>query len=242
MSPSKTSDLDWSSFYNIINGDQCSSSETYNGINPATGDKLWTVPVATEQDVNTAVEAARNAFRSWRTVSVNDRRSALLAWSEKLRSYKDELTDILCKEVGRPRPFSAMEVDIVADTIDTLAALDLPVERIEDETKVLTTRYVPLGVVGAICPWNFPLILSLSKVASALITGCVIIVKPSPFTPYSALKCVEAAQAFFPAGVVQILGGNDKLGPMLTAHAGVDKIAFTGSTATGKKIMEACCE
>lgn len=198
------------------------------------------MPVATEQDVNNAVDAARKAFKSWRNVSVEDRRSALLAWSNKLRTYKDGLTDIICKEVGRPRPFSAMEIDITTGTIDTLAALDLPVERIEDDTKVLTTRYVPLGVVGAICPWNFPLILSLNKVASALITGCVIIVKPSPFTPYSALKCVEAAQEFFPPGVVQILGGNDKLGPMLTAHAGIDKIAFTGSIATGKKIMEAC--
>ena len=78
--------------------------------------------------------------------------------------------------------------------------------------------------------------------ASALITGCTIIIKPSPFTPYSTLKCIEIAQEFFPAGVVQVLGGDDKLGPMLTAHPGIDRIAFTGSIATGKKIMEACAK
>jgi acyl-CoA reductase-like NAD-dependent aldehyde dehydrogenase len=79
-------------------------------------------------------------------------------------------------------------------------------------------------------------------VASALITGCVIIVKPSPYTPYSTLKCVEVAQEFFPPGVMQVLGGNDQLGPMLTAHPGIDKISFTGSIATGKKIAAVCAK
>lgn len=234
------SSIDFSTFYNIIDGQQSGANESYCGVNPTTGEDLWPVPVATDADVNAAVAAARRAFKSWRNVPIEERRQGLLKWSDRLVEYKDELTDILCKEVGRPRQFSAMEVDIIKGTIDTLAALDLPVERIEDDTKTLTTRYVPLGVVGAICPWNFPLILSLNKVASALITGCTIIVKPSPFTPYSVLKCVEIAQEFFPAGVVQVLGGDDKLGPMLTAHPGVNKIAFTGSIATGKKIMEAC--
>lgn len=102
------------------------------------------------------------------------------------------------------------------------------------------TKYKPLGVVGAICPWNFPLVLSLGKVIPALLTGCTIIIKPSPFTPYSALKAVELAQQIFPPGVVQALGGDDRLGPMFTAHPGIAKISFTGSTATGKKIMAAC--
>lgn len=121
-------------------------------------------------------------------------------------------------------------------------SLKIPQERIEDDEKVITTRYMPLGVVGAICPWNFPLILSIGKIIPAVLTGCTIIVKPSPFTPYTSLKAIELAQEIFPPGVIQVLGGDDKLGPMLTAHPGIAKISFTGSIATGKRIMEACAK
>jgi acyl-CoA reductase-like NAD-dependent aldehyde dehydrogenase len=87
---------------------------------------------------------------------------------------------------------------------------------------------------------QFPLVLSFGKIAPALLTGCTIIVKPSPFTPYTSLKAIELAQTIFPPGVVQVLGGDDKLGPMFTEHPGIAKISFTGSIATGKKIMAAC--
>lgn len=99
---------------------------------------------------------------------------------------------------------------------------------------------VPLGVVGAITPWNFPLVLSIGKIAPAVLAGDCIILKPSPFTPYTTLKEVEIAQQIFPPGVIQVVGGDDKLGPMLTAHPGIAKISFTGSIPTGKKIMAAC--
>lgn len=153
MSPSKTSTVEFSTFHNIINGKHRGAKESHHGINPTTGEDLWPVPVATETDVDDAVNSAREAFKTWRNVPVEERRQALYKWSECLVSYKDELTEILCKEVGRPKQFSAMEVDIVKGTIDTLAALELPVERIEDDTKVLTTRYVPLGVCCGISPW-----------------------------------------------------------------------------------------
>lgn len=100
--------------------------------------------------------------------------------------------------------------------------LELPEERIEDDEKVMLTRYTPLGVVGAICPWNFPVILSLGKIVPALLTGNTVIVKPSPYTPYTTLKIVELAQEIFAPGVVQALGGDDKLGPMLTGRTYTD--------------------
>ena len=118
--------------------------------------------------------------------------------------------------------------------------MKLPVDKFEDEEKTVETTYHPLGIVGAICPWNFPLTLSVGKIAPALVTGNCIIVKPSPFTPYTALKLVEIAQSFFPPGVVQVLGGDEQLGPWMTAHHDIQKISFTGSTNTGKRIMEAC--
>lgn len=118
--------------------------------------------------------------------------------------------------------------------------LTLPTETLSDKTKTITIRHVPLGVVGAICPWNFPLFLSTAKIVPALLAGCTIIVKPSPYTPYTTLKMVELAQRIFPPGVVQAVGGDDSVGPLLTHHEGIAKISFTGSIATGKKIMAAC--
>jgi len=133
-----------------------------------------------------------------------------------------------------------MEVKGAVGFFDHHLVLDMPEERVEDDEKVMLTRFTPLGVVGAICPWNFPIILSLGKVVPALLTGNTIIVKPSPYTPYTTLKVVELAQDIFPPGVVQAIGGNDLLGPMFTKHPDIAKISFTGSIATGKKIYAAC--
>jgi len=119
------------------------------------------------------------------------------------------------------------------------AKLKIPEEVVEDtEDRSVIQRYTPLGVVAAIVPWNFPIQLACGKIAPAVLTGNCIIVKPSPFTPYCGLKLAELAQKFFPPGVIQALSGDDSLGPWLTAHPGIDKISFTGSTATGKKVME----
>lgn len=110
----------------------------------------------------------------------------------------------------------------------------------EDEKVKVIATHPPLGVVGAICPWNFPVILSTIKIASALITGNCVIVKPSPFTPYAVLRVVELSQAFLPPGVFQALNGGADLGASMTTHPGIHKISFTGQISTGKKIMAAC--
>lgn len=108
----------------------------------------------------------------------------------------------------------------------------------DDDELLLTLHQRPVGVVVAICPWNYPLVLAMGKIAAALITGNCVIVKPSPFTPYSILKFVELTRDIFPPGVLQALNGDDTLGPALCSHRGIDKISFTGSIATGKKIAE----
>lgn len=119
-----------------------------------------------------------------------------------------------------------------------ISKLELPDEVLEDDKdRKVVVRHTPLGVVAAIVPWNYPMQLCCGKIAPALLTGNVIIIKPSPYTPYCGLKIAELAQQFFPPGVVQALSGDDSLGPWLTEHAGINKISFTGSTATGKKIM-----
>jgi acyl-CoA reductase-like NAD-dependent aldehyde dehydrogenase len=139
--------------------------------------------------------------------------------------------------------------------LNGIADLELPVETVEETaTRSVKTKYVPLGIVVGIVPWNcgaipfeivilrlmnlVPLMLLTGKVAPAVLTGNCIIIKPSPFTPYSGLKVCELAQQFFPPGVIQALSGDDSLGPQLTARSDIDKISFTGSTATGKRVME----
>lgn len=258
MSPSKVSTISFDTFYNVVDGKNRGAKASHQGINPVTGEKLWDVPVATKEDLDDAVTSAEKAFKTWSQTPIEKRKELLKKYCELYMSYKDELTDLLCKETGKPvslpcsksqaftdscqRQFAAFEVQGVSAWFGHQTALEIPTERIEDDEKILTTRYMPLGVVGAICPWNFPLILSFGKIIPAVLTGCTIIVKPSPFTPYTALKAIELAQEIFPPGVIQVLGGDDKLGPRMTAHPGIAKISFTGSTATGKKIMESCAK
>jgi acyl-CoA reductase-like NAD-dependent aldehyde dehydrogenase len=119
-----------------------------------------------------------------------------------------------------------------------LADIELKDEIIEeDDEKLIVARYTPLGVAVGIVPWNFPIHISCAKMIPSVLTGNPIIIKPSPFTPYCNLKLVELAQQFFPPGVIQALSGDDDLGPWLVAHPGIPKISFTGSTATGKKVL-----
>lgn len=134
--------------------------------------------------------------------------------------------------------FAKFEIDYSLQILRGIAKLELPSQKIEEEKRTMLVRYTPLGVVCGIVPWNYPILLAIGKIAPAVVTGNAIIIKPSPFTPNGGLKLVELAQRFFPPGVVQALSGDDNLGPWLTSHPVPSKISFTGSTATGKKVME----
>lgn len=134
--------------------------------------------------------------------------------------------------------FARFELDLAIQWMREIAKLDLPEERVFENEKEILIRYTPLGVTVGIVPWNYPILLATGKIAPAVVTGNTIIIKPSPFTPAGGLKLVELAQRFFPPGVVQALSGDDNLGPMLTEHPIPAKISFTGSTFTGKKVME----
>jgi acyl-CoA reductase-like NAD-dependent aldehyde dehydrogenase len=112
----------------------------------------------------------------------------------------------------------------------------------EDESLRIISTYQPLGVVAAICPWNFPIILSNIKIVSALVTGNAVILKPSPLAPYAVLKSIELTHDLFPPGILQVLNGGGDLGVTITSHPGIDKVTFTGSTATGQKVRESCAK
>ena len=131
-----------------------------------------------------------------------------------------------------------MELDLSVQWLRTISRLELPQERTVEGDKEIVVRYTPLGVTVGIVPWNYLVLLAAGKIAPAVVTGNPIIVKPSPFTPACGLKLCELAQRFFPPGVVQGISGDDELGPWLTAHPVPAKISFTGSSFTGKKVME----
>ncbi|OQE18948.1 hypothetical protein PENFLA_c020G06533 [Penicillium flavigenum] len=228
-----------SNYVQIINGKSSPTEVTRHGLNPATLETLPEVPVATPEDLDKAADAAKAAFKIWSATPYEDRKKAVLAYADAIDQYCDEFRDLLITEQGKPIFQATLETNNAIKWIRGMAGLPLLEDVIEDdETRTVITRHVPLGVVGAIVPWNFPLMLATGKIAPALLTGNVIIVKPSPFTPYGGLKLVELAQKFFPPGVVQSLSGDDNLGPWLTSHPGIDKISFTGSTATGKRVLQ----
>ncbi|KAF4963736.1 hypothetical protein FSARC_8284 [Fusarium sarcochroum] len=225
-------------FVQIIDGKNASTEKTRHGVNPATLQEKADVPLATQDDLDRAVAAGKKAFKTWSKVPYEERRRQVLAYADAIDASRNEFRDILTAEQGKPIPQADYETDSAIEWIRGMANIPLLEDVIEDnENRTLVTRYTPIGVVAALVPWNFPLLLATGKIAPALLTGNVIIVKPSPFTPYGGLKLVELAQHFFPPGVVQSLSGDDHLGPWMTSHPGIDKISFTGSTATGKAVL-----
>ncbi|KAH7240474.1 aldehyde dehydrogenase domain-containing protein [Fusarium solani] len=231
---------EFSSFVNTVGGNPTSGLQVTQGTNPSTRQKLWDVPVASLEDVERAIASARIAFKDWSQSSWSQRQDSLVAARDILVAHRSKLATLLTKEGGKPIEFSRLEIDHSANFLQYNASQE-PIEEViiqDDKELKLSIHEKPLGVVVAICPWNYPLVLAIGKVAAALVTGNCVIVKPSPCTPYSILKVVELFQSVFPAGVLQALNGDEKLGPTLCSHAGIDKISFTGSTASGKKIAE----
>lgn len=154
MSPSKVSTLDFTKFYNIVDGQQRSSKSVHHSINPATLENLWDVPIATQQDVNDAVVSAKNAFKSWSQVPIEKRKEYLGKFMDLYSTYEEEFTNLIIKEVGKPRFLANMEVKGVNAFAAWHQQIDLPVEVIEDDEKIIKTFYKPLGVCVGIVPWN----------------------------------------------------------------------------------------
>ncbi|KAL4789186.1 Aldehyde/histidinol dehydrogenase [Aspergillus venezuelensis] len=236
----------FSSFYNTINGQRVSSSSVRYGVNPSTGKEIEVgVPIATRDDVDNAVRSASIASKKWfKEYSLSERRQKLKAYAEVVRQHKRELAAILTREHGMP--IWLAERDVLEGAKWLSGTADIPFEHTRRQTyqddasadQTATLSYIPLGVVVAIVPWNFPMQIACGKIACAVLTGNSAIVKPSPQAPYTILKTVELAGDLFPAGVIQALNGDDALGGWLTGHEGVDKISFTGSTGVGRKIMQ----
>jgi len=228
--------------YDMTIGGESVGVSTYTEVlNPAnTGEVVGQAPVGTSAHLEQAVAAASKAFSSWRHSSDEDRVAACHAIAKACTDNAEELATLLTKEQGKPLGGigSKFELGGCAGWAAYTASLSIPDKIIEDsdERHVLQTR-VPLGVVGSITPWNWPLIIAIWHIVPGIRTGNTVVIKPSPFTPLSTLRMVELMNEVLPAGLVNAISGGDELGADLTSHTGIDKIVFTGSIATGKKVM-----
>jgi aldehyde dehydrogenase (NAD+) len=235
----------------LIDGQWVEGSRKFDTINPATGEVLTQVAEASAQDVNHAVQAARRAFDdragAWRKMSASERGRLVWRLADLIEKNIDEFAELETLDNGKPI-FESRQVDMpmVVDVLRFYAgcATKIHGETINTlETAFTYTLREPVGVVGLIIPWNFPLLLASWKLGPALACGCTVIMKPAEQTPLTTLRLGELSiEAGFPPGVINILTGGPQVGKAIVAHPGIDKIAFTGSTAVGKQIMRSAAD
>ncbi len=228
----------------IIDGKKVSTSETFPVLNPATEQVAAQCPKATVEHVNLAVAAARRAFPAWSATPDAERSRLIHAIADALEAHSEELTKLLTLEQGKPGVGfagmgAAFEIGGTLGWAHATADLELPVEVIQDNDEArIEVHRKPLGVIGSITPWNFPLMIAIWHVMPALRSGNTVVIKPSEFTPLTTLRAVELMNEILPPGVINIVTGDGSLGAAISSHPDINKIVFTGSTATGKKIMQ----
>jgi acyl-CoA reductase-like NAD-dependent aldehyde dehydrogenase len=227
----------------LIDGQLVDGDATMSVINPANEEVLAQCPRASKAQLDLAVAAAKRAFPGWRDTPIDERRAALVAMADAIQGDLQNLARLLTQEQGKPLADAMGEVFGAAAFFRYFATLDLPEKVIEDsDTRKVVSRRRPLGVVGAIVPWNFPLILMAFKVPAALLSGNTVILKPAATTPLSTLRIAELVKDLLPPGVLNVIADANDLGGAITAHPDIRKVSFTGSTETGKKVMAGAAE
>jgi acyl-CoA reductase-like NAD-dependent aldehyde dehydrogenase len=228
-----------SEFVMSIGGSTTEAEATFGVINPATGEVFAQAPECSKSQLDAAFDAAKAAFDGWRG-DEDLRRKSLLVMADVLMGSIGDLAPLLTAEQGKPIADAQMEVFAAGMWCQYFANLETPAQTIQDDQDAFVeVLRRPLGVVAAITPWNFPLILAFWKIAPALLAGNTLVIKPSPFTPLTTLKVVELLQDTVPAGVLSAVSGGDALGAWMTSHPVPRKISFTGSIETGKKVAMA---
>ena len=233
-----------SNYQNYVAGEFRASAEYYDVENPATQELVDRAPVATMEDVEAAVSAARDASKAWAQRPAVQRAGYLTQFASLVRQNADELARLLVLEQSKTQALASVEVSFTADYLDYMAGWArrvegeiLPSDRAGEHILVMRK---PLGVVAGILPWNFPFFLLARKMAPALVTGNTCVIKPSSQTPLNALAMARLiGQTDLPAGVFNLVSGRGDVGAALSAHPSIDMISFTGSVQTGSQIMRA---
>jgi acyl-CoA reductase-like NAD-dependent aldehyde dehydrogenase len=232
-----------SEFKLLINGQLEDGATATDVINPATEEAVAQAPRASKEQLNRAVAAAKAAFPAWAATPIAERKKALTAIADVIQANAADLARILTQEQGKPIGDATGEVFGASAFFRYFTMLDLPDKVLDDSpNRLVVAKRKPLGVIGAIVPWNFPLILMAFKVPAALLAGNTMVLKPAPTTPLSTLKLAELIKDCLPPGVLNVIADTGDLGAALTGHPDVRKISFTGSTETGKKVMAGAAE
>lgn len=222
----------------LINGRLVRHEQMMDVINPANERVICQVPFATSTDAIQAIAAAKAAYPQWRNVSLKVRKNVLLNIADIIEQNSQELRQLITLEQGKPLAGSDMELMMSATVLRYFASLKLAPEVIRnDDSQRVELHRRPLGIVAAIIPWNFPVLMAVYKLAPALLAGNTLVIKPSPTTPLATLRLGELLQSVVPAGVINVLADRGDIGPLLSQSTDVAKISFTGSTQTGRQVM-----
>ncbi|TAA73228.1 NAD-dependent succinate-semialdehyde dehydrogenase [Planococcus salinarum] len=232
-----------------INGEWSTSGDgVIKVMNPATGEQVGTVPNGGEDEATKAVEAAAAAFPEWSKTTAYHRAELLMKWHDLLLQNKQQVAEIMTKEMGKPLAEAIGEIEYSASFISWYAeegkrmyGRTIPASK---EGKRIQINKQPVGVVVSITPWNFPAAMMARKMAPALAAGCTFVAKPAKMTPLTAVRMYELAEeAGFPKGVINMVTGSaGKIGKVFTSHPSVRKLTFTGSTEIGKELMKQSSE
>jgi phenylacetaldehyde dehydrogenase len=221
------------------------SGETRTILDPATGEPVGEAPVHTVEDLEHAIAAAAAAQPVWAALGHDARSAALLRAADAVERSAEELARLLSREQGKPLngPNARFEVGACAAWLRAAAGTLLAPETVVDDGETRAElHYRPIGVVGAIGPWNWPMMITVWQVAPALRMGNAVVVKPSEFTPLSVLALVEILNQELPEGLLTAVSGGREVGARLAEHPAIGKIMFTGSTATGKAIIKSSAD
>jgi betaine-aldehyde dehydrogenase len=235
---------------NFIDGELVDAADgaTEEVTNPANGEVIAEMPLSTEEDVNRAVAAAKNAFEGWARTVPGERAAAINKLADLLEEHAEELADLEAADAGKPRSaFLEDEMPFLVDNLRFFAGagrvLDGKASGEFSENRTSIIRREPIGVVGQITPWNYPLMMAIWKIGPALATGNTIVLKPAETTPITTVKLAEYAGQCLPKGVLNVITGHGKpAGASLVTHPDVDMVSLTGSPDTGKWIAAAAAD
>ncbi|MCY0905143.1 aldehyde dehydrogenase family protein [Arthrobacter sp. H14-L1] len=221
------------------------SGKTRTLLDPATGEAVGKAPVHDVEDLERAVAAATAAQPAWAALGHEARSEALLKAADAVERSAEDLAKLLSREQGKPLngPNARFEVGACSAWLRAAAATELTAETVVDDGEThAEIHYRPIGVVGAIGPWNWPMMIAVWQIAPALRMGNAVVVKPSEYTPLSVLALVQVLNQELPEGLLSVVCGDREVGARLAEHPGVGKIMFTGSTATGKAIIKSSAD
>jgi acyl-CoA reductase-like NAD-dependent aldehyde dehydrogenase len=238
-------------YLNTLDGELAESENYFDSLNPATSEPLGRAPVSSRQQVAAAIAAARAAQPAWAALPDAQRKALMLQVAEIIKNNAPYLAEWVTREQGKPLggvgpdqvPGARFEIWGCEVWTQVPASLDLPVEVVfEDETRRDEVHRKPFGVVAAIAPWNWPLLIAIWQIIPSIRAGNTVVIKPSEYTTIGTLELVRLISAVLPKGVVNTISGPGEVGSWLVNDPGIDKIMFTGSTATGKKIAQAAAQ